>query len=581
MSNKSSENYLDELLYSLNGKGADPVPEESEESKGTEPVFDAQENPVSDEDFLKEFEEDLGISSSDDFLSGFEDDLGITFDGGSRNMGSKDDDLDLFDDLEDLSDADFDELDDFLAELDDKPEKEETPAALQFDDGLPNISDMIDLDSVQAAPADNPPAEADTVLEETPEPQTDTVIEETPAPQTDIPQEEPDLAAEVDLSASNVELPITDAGEPDLAGIDSDDLLNMLSETEGMEGIGDLLSKDEDGTAVDTNDAIGEFAERQMNGEDDADGKGIEAEEEEADTPKKKKKKKKKEAKEAQPGFFKRLLNKLFESDEDLPDDEALDMTPIDGPGVEELSEENMALLRELEGADAQDKPEEEDKKEKKKKEKKEKPKKEKKEKPKKEKKPKKPKEPREKGKPLPKKPVMFLCLLGISIGAMIMIATNLAGYSVPMSQAKNLYDKEEFVEAFSKIEGMKIKEDDEAFYQRALILAEVEMEYRHYLIFKKTTDEKMSDAMRVETLDALVCAAGRYNTHLEDAQEYQCQAQLAELGGKIEEALQADYKMSMDEAIEIYKARTRKQYTILIYKKLKELGLYNNDSNN
>ncbi len=587
MSNKASENYLDELLYSLNGNGASPQPDSKEPKEEKEPVFDAPEQ--SDDDFIKDFEEEMGLSN-DDFLANFDADLGITKDGGSRDMGSYHGDDDL-----------FDELDDLFADIDDLSDD-------QLDDILPDREKAdLDLDPlVEASPDEVVDAAANIMAEaapdmdlgqQAPEPENienQVALEDESLEKIEIPS---DLMEEGNLGSGETEfqqtipeeLPLTEAGEPDLAGVSADDLLDMLSETDGMEGIGELLSKDEDGTAVDTEDAIGAFAEKEMNAQDGEENKGIEEGEEEEDG-KKKKRRKKKEKKPKEPkdpnrpeadNFFTRLLKKLFESEEDIEEDDAANVLPMDGPGVEELSEENMALLRELEGADAAAAEKEEDgkKKKKEKKEKKEKPKKEKKEKPKKEKKPKKPKEPKEKGKPLPKKPVIFITLLGLSFGVMVMVLTNLTGYAVPFGQAKTLFntgasDPTNYVSAFKEIEGMKVKKGDMEFYNRALIMAEVSSEYEHYLTFKKANEQKMSDKMIAEQLDALVCAAGRYSANVEGATEYDCVTELENLGKMIEEALKEEYQMSMDEALEIYSARTRKLYTKMIYMKLKELGL-------
>ncbi|MBE5889821.1 MAG: hypothetical protein E7282_02510 [Lachnospiraceae bacterium] len=598
MSNKASENYLDELLYSLNGNGTSPQPEPKKPEETKEPVFDAPE--TSDDDFLKSFEEEMGFSD-DDFLAEFDADLGITHDGGKRDMGSYDPDDDLFAELDmALSESrqtdSHDDINDLFNEIDES-EPFVAPDAPAPEAVSPESVSPKEVSPEKVSPevAESEASAPDTISIESgaAESQDAATQTEDALPEIQMPEE---LFEEGDLNSKETEfqqvepeeLPLTEAGEPDLAGVSADDLLDMLSETDGMEGIGDLLSKDEAGTAVDTEDAIGAFADKEMNPQDGEENKGIEEEEPEDGKKKKKRKKKEKKKKDSEQdtpkadNFFTRLLKKLFESEEDLIEDEAAGVLPMDGPGVEELSEENMALLRELEGADAANADKEEDgkKKKKEKKQKKEKPKKEKKEKPKKEKKPKAPKEPKEKGKPLPKKPVIFITLLGVSIGVMVMVATNLSGYTVPFSQAKSLFntgasDPANYVAAFEKIDGMKIKKGDMEFYNRALIMAEVSSEYEHYLVFKNANEQNMSNSMQVEAFDALVCAAGRYQANIEGASEYDCVTELENLGALISDALKTDYNMTLEDAYEIYGARTRKAYTILIYQKLKELGLY------
>ena len=207
-----------------------------------------------------------------------------------------------------------------------------------------------------------------------------------------------------------------------------------------------------------------------------------------------------------------------------------------------------------------------EKKKEKKKKEKAPKQPKEKKVKPKKEKKPKPPAEP-DNTPPLPKRPVIAIVLMAVSLFAFVMIVTNLLGYQANLSQAKEKYEQGSYVEAYSKLQGLSIKERDEKLYHQLATLAAVSEKYQAYLVFDNY-------GSKIDALDALVCAYGRYDLNQKNAKEYGCEDQLEKIGGKIIKALLKDYDMTGDEALDIYQTRKRDDYTVKLHQKLKELGL-------
>ena len=171
--------------------------------------------------------------------------------------------------------------------------------------------------------------------------------------------------------------------------------------------------------------------------------------------------------------------------------------TETESAQVEELSEDNISLLKELDdiGSSEEAAPEEDagKKKEKKKKEKKEKkpkPKKEKKPKPKKEKKPKPPKVP-DNTPPLPKKPVFMIFLLVASVVALIMVGTNLFGYANHLKDAKNAYSKKHYSETFSYVSGLEMKKKDEEIYHKYQVMALVSSELEAYESFM---DAKLYD---------------------------------------------------------------------------------------
>ena len=336
-------------------------------------------------------------------------------------------------------------------------------------------------------------------------------------------------------------------------------LLNLDSE------LGDLLSSADEDKPVEDGDSIGAFAQAEM----DAQEQEMEGEEASDEPDKKKRGKKKKEKKKKEPkekgektGFLARL-SKLFFGEEEA-DADTLDEITDQTAG---MSDENKKILEELEAAG--ELTEKKPKKEKKKKEKKKKEPKPKKPKKVKEPKPKKEKKPKEidNTPPLPKGPVIAIVIMVASLFGLIMVGVNLLGYQSNINLAKDAYGKGSFVEAFSELQGLKIREKDTEFYNQLQVLAVVSEKYQDYLVFENNGKHDIA-------LDNLICAYGRYDLNKQKAQDYNCSVEYEQLGGKIIKALLEDYDMTGEEALQMYNAKNRKEYTLQLHAKLKALGL-------
>lgn len=247
--------------------------------------------------------------------------------------------------------------------------------------------------------------------------------------------------------------------------------------------------------------------------------------------------------------------------------------TETESAQVEELSEDNISLLKELDdiGSSEEAAPEEDagKKKEKKKKEKKEKkpkPKKEKKPKPKKEKKPKPPKVP-DNTPPLPKKPVFMIFLLVASVVALIMVGTNLFGYANHLKDAKNAYAKKHYSEAFSYVSGLEMKKKDEEIYHKYQVMALVSSELEAYESFM---DAKFYDL----ALDCLVRTVGRYEKYSEDAEIYGCIDELNALELEAETILSETFGVTKQEALDFYSYKSRKEYSAALLNVIEEAGM-------
>lgn len=371
-----------------------------------------------------------------------------------------------------------------------------------------------------------------------------------------------DDKVQLEAASTEPELPLTQAGEPDLAGTADSDLLDMLNNSEDLSDLGDLLKDEEQGKNLDEEDSIGAFAQAQMDEQEQASDPETTPAEEDVQTESKKKKRKKKEKvkKEKVPkekkegGIFARLANFFFAEPEEKNITEITDSSDADV--VTELTEENQMILDELEQADQKETGK---KKEKKKKEPKQK-----KPKQKKEPKPKKEKKPKEVDNtpPLPKAPVIAIVVMVGSLFGLILLGTHTLGYQSAVNQAKQCLAQGNYVEGYENLQGRTVKAKDEELYGKLEVLATVSKKYQDYLVFDHNGSKE-------QAADALVCAYGRYDLNKDRAEEYNCSKELDTLGKKIKKALKKEYKMSGKEALTIYNAKNREAYTRLLQERI------------
>ena len=363
--------------------------------------------------------------------------------------------------------------------------------------------------------------------------------------------EEPDLSMGSD----------TEGNDPiDLSQMGEEDLISLLANTEDLSDIGQLFAQNDNNLPVEGEDAFAAFAENEM-----ADH------EEDADIIKQGEKPEKKK------GFLEKISALLFGKEEEIPEKpERVSLTPDEMPGVVELSDENADILALFEDADRAQSKDEATKGKGKKKDKKEKEKKKKEPKAKapkkpKEPKPKKEKKPKEKDNtpPLPKGPVVMVCILAISIFVLVFLGTDLIHYSSSLSKAKDLYKSREYTKAAEAIAGITIKEDDMMIYGQITTLAAVHSQISEYEVF-------MANDRKAEALDSLISAAGRVVINEDNTLTFDCEDEMNMLKNRITRELEDGFDMTYEEALDLYSLteRDRAEYTRELYKIYKRLGI-------
>jgi len=568
-----TEDYLDSLLSAVSDGSAGRVvrkdSKNNQKDNQKESRYNRRKAAYSDKRFIDEFENELMIEDAEDadeFLKAFEMEL-------DESIVDEPIDEPVVEHAEE-SVEDFDE--EVPAEL--NAEVQEAETAEQIEEAaehIDEIAEQIEETAEQEFDTDSLLSEAMSILGD-PEP----VQEETP----EVPEMESEDEAPLLMDESEDLMNILDNGASDDDEIsDIGDLLKALGSDEIIEQ--DLDLENEEGaepSILNQLEAIS--AEETSTGEshsaggiDDFDDDVVEVtadadavEETDKKSKKKAKKDKKEKAKKEKKegGFFSKLATILFgDDDEDQVRGEAIN------EGLENLSEENMAIIADLEADAAQSTKEAKGKKGKK--EKKVKEKKPKKEKPKKEKKPKAPKPEKPKKKinpedldltpPLPKAPVILIFIMVISFIALTILATNLLDKSNMVSNAKADAKTGNYVGAYSNYTGKDLSEKDEEQKAKYELLASVQAEYDDYVNLMYIGKYDMA-------IDALVCAVGRYGVNYEDAVNNEIAVEYGNLHEKILAELDK-LGISEEDAAAIYELKDRKEYTKAIYDLVQSLG--------
>lgn len=521
----NTEEYLDDLLGSLSDgekkeeaettaeETPEVMPEVTSEDNDASDIMDLEGTSAEDEEFLKQFEQELAGTSQDDLMQQFEQELGV--DQGNKEETVSDDTQALINDLDDILNGDSDS---------------------GFEEPAP---DAVAEPEIQAE-AEVPQAP------ETPEVQPEAAPEGTDEDLMALlsgmtgSDELADVGAEPEIPGAAPQEP-QEESEPEAGALDtSDDLFGL----DGLDGLGDggIFGDDEPAATEDSAEA------------DEA------PQEKETGKAKKEEKGEKKKG-----GFLQKLSLILFGEDEE--------------EDVLSADDENKKLLKELDAAGETDsgavKPE--DKKAKKKREKAEKQEQKKKEKEAKKaekaqkaaNKPKKEKKPKEKDNtpPLPKKPVILIAVLAISIFALIQLGSSAVGYSVFKGEAQDSYKQGDYVTAYAKLEGVKIKSADEDFYNRTALLAAIQEEYDSYQSMMQIGETEMA-------LDCLIRGVGRCDNHAEKAEEYGVTAEVDGLKNQMTQTLTDVFGVDEQQALEVYGQRSRTDYTLELKKILKASGM-------
>lgn len=507
---RNNKKDIENLIQSMNEEAAKPREREKK------PVEKKHED-YSGTGFLREFEQELATGAADDFLQEFE----MELDEEASNQADIDVNEDKTSDVEEASESISSGTTDMATD--------ESAAS----DMMEDVNDI--MDAVRKKVGDSGEEEHPDTSET---PEDDASEEEEPLGFFDTLDE--DSAAEIPEASK------TDSEEEEPLLSEDDDAINlmdMLSGDSDLSDIGDLLKADENGEELEHSE------DEDSEVQDEFERLGSIEELKDLKEAKEKRKKQ---------GFFSKIMSVLFG-----PDEEEDDTKIAEDDSLGSISFENREILKEMDADEGAGKKGKKEKKKKEKKEKKEKAKKEKAPKVKKEKPPKE----IDRTPPLPKKPVILIFIMALSLLILILLGSSNLQYGQDMQQAKDDFASGSYVTAFQTVAGSSVKGKDENFYKKAQVLASIQREYQSYESLSGINENEMA-------LDALIRGYGRCVDGADLAQEYEITDEMAGLKDQILQQLSDHFGVSEEKAAELHAMTKRTDYTKAIQEILAAAGL-------
>lgn len=528
---RNNKKDIENLIQSMNEEAAKPREREKK------PVEKKHED-YSGTGFLREFEKELATGAADDFLQEFEMEL----------------------DEEASNQADIDVKEDQTSDMEAASATNQPEAANQSEETnqLRDASELISSEGTDMATdgsaASDMMEDVNDIMDAVRKKVGDSGEEEHPdtskTPENDASEEEEPLGffdtLDEDSAAEIPEASKTESEEEEPLLSEDDDAINlmdMLSGDSDLSDIGDLLKADENGEELEHSE------DEDSEVQDEFERLGSIEELKDLKEAKEKRKKQ---------GFFSKIMSVLFG-----PDEEEDDTKIAEDDSLGSISSENREILKEM---DADEETGKKGKKEKKKKEKKEKKEKAKKEKAPKVKKEKPPKE-IDRTPPLPKKPVILIFIMALSILILIWLGSSNLQYGQDMQQAKDDFASGSYVTAFQTVAGSSVKGKDENFYKKAQVLASIQSEYQSYESLSGINENEMA-------LDALIRGYGRCVDGADLAQEYEITDEMEGLKAQILQQLSDHFGVSEEKAAELHAMTKRTDYTKAIQEILAAAGL-------
>lgn len=534
---RNNKKDIENLIQSMNEEAAKPREREKK------PVEKKHED-YSGTGFLHEFEQELATGAADDFLQEFE----MELDEEASNQADIDVNEDQTSDVEEASAISQPEASNQMEEAEQSEETNQLRDASE-----PVSSEGTDMATDGSAPSDMM-GDVDDIMDAVRKKVGDSGEEEhmdTPkTPEDDASEEEEPLGffdtLDEDSAAEIPEASKTDSEEEEPLLSEDDDAINlmdMLSGDSDLSDIGDLLKADENGEELEHSE------DEDSEVQDEFERLGSIEELKDLKEAKEKRKKQ---------GFFSKIMSVLFG-----PDEEEDDTKIAEDDSLGSISSENREILKEMDADEGAGKKGKKEKKKKEKKEKKEKAKKEKAPKVKKEKPPKE----IDRTPPLPKKPVILIFIMALSILILILLGSSNLQYGQDMQQAKDDFASGSYVTAFQTIAGSSVKGKDENFYKKAQVLASIQREYQSYESLSGINENEMA-------LDALIRGYGRCVDGADLAQEYEITDEMAGLKNQILQQLSDHFGVSEEKAAELHAMTKRTDYTKAIQEILAAAGL-------
>ena len=183
--------------------------------------------------------------------------------------------------------------------------------------------------------------------------------------------------------------------------------------------------------------------------------------------------------------------------------------------------------------------------------------------------KPKKEKKPKQK-KQVPKVPVMMMWILALSLMVLVFLGTFLIGYSTPVKASKEAFEKGDYVTAYEKLQGIKVRAADKDLLKASSALAGIQAQLDAYIALMEQKQYEMA-------LDALIRGYGRCLLNSADAEEWGVLDELEKMQDQFDLLLKEQFDVTKHRAKKLYNINKRSEYTLALHEILDKLGMEHN----
>lgn len=142
---------------------------------------------------------------------------------------------------------------------------------------------------------------------------------------------------------------------------------------------------------------------------------------------------------------------------------------------------------------------------------------------------------------------VVFVFSLFLGGSFVLYLAANNFNYSQAIQKATDYFESQKYHRAYDEIKGVEVKEKDQDLKDRIYTVMYVERLYESY-------ENNRELGFYDKALDSLLRGVDKYNEHYEEAVELGIVSDIDYSFSRIQDALMANFSISVDEAVEINK---------------------------
>lgn len=175
--------------------------------------------------------------------------------------------------------------------------------------------------------------------------------------------------------------------------------------------------------------------------------------------------------------------------------------------------------------------------------------------KPKKQKEPKEPKEPEKPGKRISPKSIIVVVLFAATVFGGVFLSISLFSGELRMQSARDAFDQRDYMTCYEEMYGMDLNEEEEIMFRHAQIVLKMQRRIKIY-------EEYMSEGRELEALDSLMQAVANYDAMYAKAQECGAGPEVAGLYDSIIQILEDNYGVNQEAARAIARCQSNVDYT-------------------